>query len=64
MKLIEKITEKRIYINPEIVCVELDNEISLALQSLPPEGPGEGQGRNEIHKPDCLGNEPFKTYLG
>ncbi len=33
--------EKRIYSIPEIACVELDNEISLALESNPPLGPDE-----------------------
>ena len=42
MKKIESNIQKRIYSNPEIVCVELDNEISLALASeAPPEGPSE-----------------------
>jgi len=33
--------EKKIYSTPAIVKVELDNEISLALASLPISGPGE-----------------------
>lgn len=32
---------KREYITPQIVCLQLDNEISLALESTPPEGPAE-----------------------
>jgi hypothetical protein len=32
---------KSIYCQPQIVCIELDNEISLALESTPPPGPGE-----------------------
>lgn len=32
---------KKIYIMPSVECVKLDNEISLALESLPPDGPGE-----------------------
>jgi hypothetical protein len=32
---------KRIYFKPEIVLIQLDNQISLALQSLPPAGPEE-----------------------
>ena len=41
MKTSEKRKEKRIYKNPEIQLIKLDNEISLALESSPPEGPGE-----------------------
>ena len=32
---------KRTYIAPEVAMIKLDNEISLALQSTPPKGPGE-----------------------
>jgi len=32
---------KKKYISPSVDCVLLDNEISLALQSAPPEGPDE-----------------------
>lgn len=42
MKTTENITAKRIYISPEIVCIGLDNEISLVLESSPPAGPDEG----------------------
>lgn len=44
------------YISPKLVCVKLDNEISLALQSSPP--PGEGEGYN--NGPEYLNNDPFK----
>ena len=33
--------EKKRYIRPSIQIILLDNEISLALASAPPEGPGE-----------------------
>lgn len=39
-------THLKIYLSPEIIRVNLDNEISLALQSAPPEGPGETIGSN------------------
>jgi hypothetical protein len=42
MKTLERITEKRIYLNAAIELIKFDNEISLALQSTPPDGPGEG----------------------
>ena len=47
--------EKKKYIAPEIELIELDNEISLALESTPPEGPGETL--NSIQS-------PFKQDLG
>ncbi|OIP82117.1 MAG: hypothetical protein AUK44_08480 [Porphyromonadaceae bacterium CG2_30_38_12] len=46
---------KRIYLNPQIVCIELDNEISLALESSPPSGPGEAHLSTEH-----LIDSPFK----
>ena len=57
MKTTEKTTKKRIYNRPEIVCVELDNEISLALQSTPPDGPGE----TSMLTPEYMKNDPFKN---
>lgn len=36
-----KITEKRSYFPPIVETIELDNEISLALESNPPAGPEE-----------------------
>jgi len=62
MKTAEKNTKKRMYISPEIVCVKLDNEISLALESTPPAGPGEPGyiGKTSVY----FNNDPFKTNLG
>lgn len=60
MKTTEKTTEKRMYNSPEIFCVELDNEISLALESSPPEGPGEGASL----APEYMNNDPFRFNLG
>lgn len=60
MKTKEKMTEKRMYNCPEIVCIELDNEISLALQSIPPEGPGESISL----VPQYMNNDPFKNNMG
>jgi hypothetical protein len=50
-------TEKRTYIAPQLEEVELDNEISLILESDPPFGP------NEVVKnaPEHFNNDPFKT---
>jgi len=58
MKTIEKIFEKRMYNSPEIVCVELDNVISLALESSPPLGPDEGASL----APEYMNNDPLKSY--
>jgi len=59
MKTKEKISERRIYYRSEIVCVELDNEISLALESAPPVGPGETYNSS----PDYYYNDPLKCNL-
>lgn len=49
---------KRTYITPEVAIIKLDNEISLALQSLPPAGPGEGPGGT--YAPEYMKQDPFK----
>jgi hypothetical protein len=49
--------DKSIYITPEIELIKLDNEISLALESNAPVGPGEGY--NKV--PEYLNNNPFKS---
>ena len=54
--------EKNIYIAPSIEIIFLDNEISLALASAPPGGPGEVH--NVIAVPEYFSNEPFNTNLG
>lgn len=46
MKTTDNMSVKQLYSKPEIVCIELDNEISLSLQSDPPIGPDEGLGIN------------------
>jgi len=50
--------EKRIYSSPLIEQIKLDNEISLALQSTPPNGP------NETLAPEYLKYDPFKSNIG
>jgi hypothetical protein len=59
MKTSEKNTEKRMYLNPEIELIKLDNEIALALESNPPEGPGEGA----FLAPEYMNNDPFKANI-
>lgn len=53
------IIEKRIYFHPQIVHVKLDNEISLALESAPPEGPDEVMNRAT----DFQNNDPFNPTM-
>lgn len=52
--------EKKSYIKPEIEIIKLDNEISLALESNPIDGPGESY----IQTSDFIKNNPYKNQLG
>jgi hypothetical protein len=52
-------TEKRIYNSPGIVSIEIDSEITLALESAPPIGPGEGFSLAPVY----FNNDPFKTNM-
>lgn len=52
--------EKKKYIAPRIEIIFLDNDISLALESSPPVGPGEGTNLT----PTYLQSDPYKTQLG
>lgn len=47
---------KNKYMAPLIECIKLDNEISLVLESTPPEGPGEVK---LLNSPECNDNTPF-----
>jgi len=47
----------RVYYPPEINKIRLDNEISLALESNAPYGPGE----NQSYLPDNFNNNPLKS---
>ena len=60
MKTIKTTKKKRIYKCPSIELIKLDNEISLALQSEPPLGPGESLSL----APEYFGNDPFRNNLG
>jgi len=53
---------KKKYTAPEIELVELDNEISLALESYPPDGPGETRISNQ--SPERFNNQPLKDFVG
>ena len=54
------IIDKRVYSKPEIMVMKLDNEISLAMASAPPEGPDEVM--NSV--PEFFNNDPFKSNMG
>lgn len=47
---------KRIYLSPVVDRIELDNEISLTLESTPPAGPAEGLNAS----PEYFNDDPFK----
>ncbi len=49
--------EKQEYIAPTIEKIKLDNEISLQLESAPPDGPGE----SATLSPEYLKINPFKS---
>jgi len=51
------------YIAPQIEHVELDNEISLVLQSAPSGTPPFGPGET-VYAPEYFKNDPFKTNRG
>lgn len=53
--------EKATYIAPQIERIMLDNEIALALESNPANGPGEGV-YNKM--PEYMNNDPFKLNAG
>ncbi len=54
------IVMKKIYEAPQVELIELDHEISLALESSPPEGPGE----DAYLIPEYFNSEPYQTLLG
>ena len=53
-------TIKQTYQSPQITEVRLDNEISLVLNSNPPDGPGEGEGMNNQIPIFFRNDEPLK----
>ncbi len=59
MKTSEKKNEKRMYNIPEIQTIKLDKEISLAMESAPPDGPGEIVSNNKV----VFGNSPFGNNI-
>jgi len=59
MKIQIENTQKLTYCEPQIKRIKLDNEISLALQSIPPSGPEEGL----LIVPEYFNNDPFKSNI-
>lgn len=57
MNTVNDMSLKRTYSTPQIERIKLDNEISLALESDPAEGPGES------FAPDYFREDPFNTHL-
>ena len=49
---------KREYSSPEIECIQLDKEISLQMESVPPTGPNEISASNTIIYHN---NDPFRN---
>ncbi len=49
----------KLYVSPVIERVELDNEISLTLDSAPPAGPGEPTG----YFPEYYNQDPLKSTV-
>lgn len=48
------------YTAPVMSCIQLDNEISLILESDPPVGPGEANASTIV--PEHFNNNAFKDY--
>lgn len=58
MKNTKENTPKRIYFRPVLERILLDNEITLALESSPPFGPGES---NNNIRPEYFSTNPYTT---
>jgi len=60
MKILNSNSDKRTYSSPTIESIQLDNEISLALES-DPASPDSG---DEVYNtPDYFNNDPFKGNM-
>lgn len=57
MEAINNSKVKRMYLSPEIKKIILDSEISLALQSAPPNGPNEFS--QQLNAPEYFNKTPF-----
>lgn len=54
-----KAANKKRYIAPSVEWIALDNNISLALESSPPDGPGESKNL----APEYFNSDPYKIGL-
>ena len=52
-------TKEQTYTAPQVERMELDNEITLQLESTPPKAPGEAH----IQAPEYFNNDPFKANI-
>lgn len=59
MNISKIIIGKKTYCPPNVEIIKLDKEISLAMESDAPAGPGEGKTGPQFQKED-----PFKTHMG
>ena len=55
-------THPRLYQAPDLQCIRLDNDISLALESITPEAPGSEPWTTKAE--ESFSNDPFKTNMG
>jgi len=55
-------TYLRPYQTPDLQCIRLDNDISLALESTTPEAPGSEPWTTKVE--ESFSNDPFKTNMG
>jgi len=55
----KKNNNKLEYVQPIIKHIQIDNEISLVLESIPPEGPGE----SSLVYPESFNNDPYKNFM-
>jgi len=60
MKTLNMITEKCTYMPPVVECIRLDNEISLALESIPATP---DSGDEVYNTPEYFNNDPYKGNL-
>ncbi|MFZ4726247.1 MAG: hypothetical protein ACOYMD_12460 [Paludibacter sp.] len=59
MKKKYKMTKKRAYSSPDVICIKMDNEISLALESANPDGDPTFSSNQQFFI-----NDPFKSNMG
>jgi hypothetical protein len=58
METLNQNINKRLYSVPRVICIEIDKQIALQLESSPPIGP------DELVQNNSQFNNPFKTNVG